>query len=77
MSSSSLYVINKNYEGECLIEYTNSWIFSPIIWQVLEDKYFKEDAKGRKPSILSPFGGQDAWKDMNNILNNSESQPGY
>lgn len=73
MSSSYLYGINKRYKGKVLQEYSNSWIFSPIIWQVLEDKYFKEDAKGRKPSILSPFGGQDAWKDLNNIINNSEN----
>ena len=73
MSSSSLYIINTKYKGKQLFEYANSWLFSPIVWQVLGDKYFKEDDKGRKPSILSPFDGQDAWKDLNNIMNNSEN----
>ena len=72
MSSSYLFGITKKYKGIRLCEYTNSWLFSPMIWEVLEDKYFKEDESGKKPRILALFG-QSAWKDMNIIMNNSEN----
>ena len=32
MSRSSLWVMDKGYKGYEVIEFRNSWLFSPIIW---------------------------------------------
>lgn len=72
MSYSSLFAINKRYKGKHLCDYANSWLFSPVVWEVLEDKYFEEDERGIRPSILALFG-KSAWGDMNKIMNNSEN----
>lgn len=37
MSYSSLYVIDKNLYGENAVDFDNSWLFSPIIWDVLSE----------------------------------------
>ena len=49
MSRSSIYGIRKDYTGEEIFEYKNSWWFSPIIWSVLPDKYIHD-------YIQTPFG---------------------
>lgn len=71
MSSSYLFGINKKFQGKRLHEYENSWLFTPVVLQVLEDKYFELNEFGRKPSILCDIG-MIHWKVMNNIMNNSE-----
>lgn len=69
MSSSSLYGITKDYKGEEIIEYKNSWFFSPVVWDVLSDKLLPRKY-GRIQHIIG--GGQEVWKNINNILNNSD-----
>ena len=39
MSCSSLYGIKKDYTGKELYEYKNSWLFSPVVWNIISDKY--------------------------------------
>lgn len=70
MSSSSLYGITKDYKGKEIIEYKNSWYFSPVIWSVLSDKLLPRE-HGYVQSVIG-FGGQKVWKNINNILNNSD-----
>lgn len=69
MSSSSLYGITKDYKGEEIIEYKNSWFFSPVVWDVLSDKLLPRKY-GRIQHIIG--GGREVWKNINNILNNSD-----
>lgn len=76
MSYSSLYGIKKDYTGECLHEYGNSWLFSPIVWGILSDKYLQDDAKpsyGYGVSIL--MGNEDVWNKTNNKVNNCDNTP--
>lgn len=47
MSYSSLWGMNKEFLGEELIEFRNSWLFSPIVWNVLFEKYLPEEVEGR------------------------------
>lgn len=47
MSCSSLWGMNKEFLGEELIEFRNSWLFSPIVWNVLFEKYLPEEVEGR------------------------------
>lgn len=77
MSCSSLYGIKKDYVGEELCEYKNSWLFSPIVWDVLSDKYIPLDIKtpyGLKRSIVTDISGE-IWRKLNNIMNNSDNTP--
>lgn len=70
MSSSSLYGITKYYKGKEIIEYKNSWLFSPVVWRVLSDKLLPRKC-GYIQSVIG-FGGQEVWRNINNILNNSD-----
>lgn len=73
MSRSSLFVIDKNFSGMETEEYGNSWWFSPIVWDVLLDKYMRND-------IMTPFGfkksiimnGNELVPKLNDIINNTE-----
>lgn len=74
MSYSNLYGIKKDYTGECLYEYRNSWLFNPIVWHVLPDKYIPLDIKtpyGYKKNIICDIYGE-IWRKINNIMNNSD-----
>ena len=70
MSSSSLYGITKDYKGKEIIDYKNSWYFSPVVWSVLSDKLLPRKY-GYIQNVIG-FGSQEAWKNINNILNNSD-----
>lgn len=41
MSYSSLYAVDKKGCGREIIEFGNSWLFSPIIWDILTTKYLR------------------------------------
>lgn len=77
MSSSSLWGIGKNYMGEELKEYRNSWLFSPIVWRVLPDKYIPDEIQtpyGYKKWIIGP-DGTDVWRKTNDKVNHCENTP--
>lgn len=71
MSYSSLYGIKKNYVGEELCKYQNSWLFSPIVWDVLSDKYLPREY-GLIQSVIG-LNGNAVWSKINNIMNNSSN----
>ena len=73
MSYSSLYGINKDYIGKELFEYRNSWFFSPIVWNVLSDKYLPRQY-GMVQSVIG-LNGNEVWSKINNIMNNSDNTP--
>ncbi len=70
MSSSSLYGITKDYKGKEINEYKNSWYFSPVVWNVLSDKLLPRKY-GYIQNVIG-LDGQEVWKNINNILNNSD-----
>lgn len=77
MSCSSLYGIKKDYTGEELYEYRNSWLFSPIVMGVLPEKYIPHKIQtpyGFKKSIIG-MGGQEIWKKTNSKINNCDNTP--
>lgn len=73
MSYSNLYGIKKDLTGECLFKYKNSWLFSPIIWDILSDKYLPRYC-GYIQSVIG-LHGQEVWKKINTKMNNSENTP--
>ena len=70
MSSSSLYGITKDYKGKEIITYKNSWFFSPVVWSVLSDKLLPRK-HGFIQNVIG-FDGEEVWRNINNILNNSD-----
>lgn len=77
MSSSSLWGIRKDYIGDELMEYKNSWLFSPIVWNVLPDKYIPDEIStpyGYKKRVIGP-GGTDIWRKTNNKVNHCDNTP--
>ena len=75
MSCSSLWGIKRNYVGEELTEYRNSWLFTPIIMGILPDKYIPEEIAtpyGYKKSIIG-MGGDDIWRKTNDKINRCEN----
>ena len=77
MSSSSIYGIRKDYTGEEILEYRNSWRFSPIIWSVLPDKYIHDYIQtpfGFKKGIIG-MDGNDVWTRTNKSINECNNTP--
>lgn len=74
MSYSSLYGIKKDYTGECLHEYGNSWLFSTVVWGILPEKYLSKDDEpsyGYGISIL--MGDEKVWSKTNDEVNNCDN----
>lgn len=77
MSFSSLYGIKKDYTGEKLFEYENSWFFSPVVWLVLPEKYIPLEITtpyGFKKRIIG-LDGDEVWDKTNNKINSSNNTP--
>lgn len=77
MSSSSIYGIRKDYTGEKILEYKNSWCFSPIIWRVLPDKYIHDYIQtpyGYKKGIIG-MDENDVWTRTNKVINECDNTP--
>lgn len=72
MSCSSLYGIKPNYVGEDIADFSNSWWFSPIVWDVLSDKYLERGFMGHIQSIIGP-NGNIVFNKINKIMNNSKN----
>ena len=72
MSYSSLYGIKNDYTGEVICDFKNSWFFSPIVMDVLPDKYIPQFIKtpfGFKKRIISDMSGE-VFKRTNEKVNN-------
>lgn len=63
MSYSSLWEISKDFNGQRCSEYHNSFLFSPIVWEVLCDKYLHRE--------FSMFRINGEYDVLNRELNNS------
>jgi hypothetical protein len=73
MSYSSLYGIDKDYKGNVIEEFRNSWLFAPIVWDVLAEKYIppsKLISHGFKRNIIHDTS---LWKEVNNEINNCDN----
>ena len=71
MSYSSLYVIDKKFHGENAADFGNSWLFSPIIWNVLSEKYLPKKY-GMTQSVIG-LDGTKVWNEINDIMNTSDN----
>lgn len=77
MSYSSLFGIKKDYTGEQIFKYHNSWLFSPVVWGVLPEKYiptYVMTPYGFKKGIIG-FEGNDVWLKTNSHINTCDNTP--
>lgn len=77
MSRSSLWVMNKEFNGFEEVEFQNSWWFSPVVWDVLLDKYMHDAIQtpfGYKKSLIG-LDGNNLSNQLNVIVNLCENFP--
>ncbi len=85
MSYTSLWKIDKNWSGEEYKTYKNSYLFPPVVWDILMCKYIKERERtdfGRASThylvwAFCCFGEENRnrrFKMLNERINNSEIQ---
>lgn len=84
MSYSSLWGIDGKWSGKRLTEYHNSWLFCPIVWNVLLCKYIEEEERTNWGHVwtnyMSWVGVCDTatadrkWRMLNKRINNSGIQ---
>ncbi len=80
MSYTSLWVIDKNWSGAEHRQYPNSWIFPPIVWDVLLQKYIDAAEHNGVNSYLtwvcacSAKIRDERWTLLNSRINNAENQ---
>ncbi len=77
MSYSSLWVMNDKYEGFQIKEFSNSWWFSPIIWDILFEKYLPEKMYhpyiGKMAYTTAVLFDKSVYSSLNNRINKCTS----
>ena len=71
MSCSSIWLVDNDYIGCEEYTFQDSWLFSPVIWMVLSDKYLPRDCFGNIQNLI--FRGQRVWSEINSIMNSSDA----
>lgn len=71
MSYSSFYGIRKDYTGECIADFKNSWLFSPVVWNVLSDK--KLPRKYGMIQSVTGMNSREVWIKINSFMNDSDN----
>lgn len=75
MSRSSLWVMDKEYKGCEAVEFSNSWLFSPVVWNVLLDKYMNAEIQtpyGYKKNLITD---SSLFRPLNEKINNCGCTP--
>lgn len=77
MSYSSLWVMNNKYEGFEVKEFANSWLFSPVVWDVLFEKYLPEKMYhpyiGKMVYMTAVEFDKSVYSSLNNRINKCTS----
>ncbi|MBP1309174.1 hypothetical protein JOD82_002194 [Paenibacillus sp. 1182] len=77
MSFSSLWGMNANLDGEEISEFRNSWLLSPMAWNILYEKYLPDEIHGefgKKSFHFACWLDHDLFGRFNNIINNCNDQ---
>lgn len=77
MSYSSLWVMNNKYEGFEVKEFSNSWWFSPIVWDILFEKYLPDKMYhpyiGKMAYMTAVEFDKSVYSSLNNRINKCTS----
>lgn len=84
MSYTSLWAIDKNWSGKEHTKYHNSWLFPPVVWDILMCKYIAEHERYMYRDVCKNFlcwcgynlgeEQERRWKLLNERINNSDIQ---
>lgn len=77
MSCSSLWLVDKDFIGEEGIEFGNSWLFSPVVGNVLFNKYLPEktmSAHGKTDYIIASMFDNTIIPKLNEKINYCDIQ---
>lgn len=79
MSSSSLWVMDKKFYGKEMVEFPNSWLFAPMSWDILMNKYLPPQyvPLGHEPIksfIPASIFDKTIGSRLNEKINNSDIQ---
>jgi hypothetical protein len=67
--------MDKNFNGECLKEFSNSWWFAPMAWDILLNKYIPGKPWEEKRHFISSVMFDDTLNGrLNEKINNSSVQ---
>ncbi|MBU2704129.1 hypothetical protein Ga0466249_005283 [Sporomusaceae bacterium BoRhaA] len=75
MSRSSLWVMDKNFNGEELKEFSNSWWFAPVAWDILLNKYIPSKPwEEKKHYVTAAMFDDKLFNKLNEKINESDTQ---
>jgi len=69
MSKSSLWGMNKEYKGFEIEEFGNSFLFSPVVWDILLEKYLPNERKTSYGYTKSIIGDRILTMMLNDKIN--------
>ena len=73
MSYSSLFLIGNDYKVAKKIDYHNSWLLNPVVWDVMSEKYLGRDPDTGYIRHVIGFDGGKTWMRLNDQMNASEN----
>ena len=74
MSSSSLWIMDKEFKGEEIQEFSNSWCFSPIVLDILFKEYLHNGVNVDKTFITESMFNRSVHGELNNLINCATNQ---
>lgn len=73
MSYSSIYIIDQDTHLSNTIEYSNSWLFAPVVWEIILNSYIQDElhtSYGIAKSLFTSDGDR-LFRITNKAVNNS------
>lgn len=73
MSYSSIYIIDQDTHLSNTIEYSNSWLFAPVVWEIILNSYIQDELRTSYGIAKSLFtsDGDHLFRMANKAVNNS------
>ena len=73
MSYSTLYIIDQDTHLSNTIEYSNSWLFAPVVWEIILNSYIQDELRTSYGIAKSLFtsDGDHLFRMANKAVNNS------
>lgn len=74
MSYSSIYIIDQDTHLSNTIEYSNSWLFAPVVWEIILNSYIQDELRtsyGIAKSLFTSGDGDRLFRMANKAVNNS------
>lgn len=75
MSNSSIWVMDNNFNGDEVMEFGNSWLFTPVAFDILFDKYIPKNPYDEKRCFMYAASlDKSIFGKLNEKINNTPVQ---